>query len=161
VTSSLAFPYTITDASGPDDVEAARRLFREYADWLKVDLCFQGFAAELATLPGKYTPPDGRLFLARDGPAAVGCIWLRRVDETTGEAKRLYVRPEARGHGLGGELARRVLAAAREIGYRRLVLDTLQPMAEARRLYGSLGFHEIPGYYANPLSGVIYMELVL
>jgi GNAT superfamily N-acetyltransferase len=126
-----------------------------------VDLCFQGFDEELATLPGKYAPPDGRLLLAREGAAAVGCIGLRRTDATTGEVKRLYVRPVARGQGLGGELARRVMTAAREIGYRRLVLDTLEPMAEARRLYGSLGFREIPAYYANPLAGVIYMELVL
>jgi GNAT superfamily N-acetyltransferase len=154
-------PYTIAGAVTPDEIETVRTLFREYADWLGVDLCFQGFDEELATLPGKYATPDGRLLLAYDGAAAVGCIGLRRADATTGEVKRLYVRPAARGRGLGGELARRVVAAAREIGYRRLVLDTLEPMAEARRLYGSLGFREIPAYYANPLSGVIYMELVL
>ena len=153
--------YAIAGAAAPGEIDAVRALFREYADWLGVDLCFQGFDAELATLPGKYAPPDGRLLLARDGAAAVGCIGLRRVDATTGEVKRLYVRPAARGQGLGGELARRVVTAAREIGYRRLVLDTLEPMAEARRLYGSLGFRAIPAYYANPLSGVIYMELVL
>jgi GNAT superfamily N-acetyltransferase len=154
-------PYTIGGAVTPDEMETVRTLFREYADWLGVDLCFQGFDEELATLPGKYAPPDGRLLLAREGAAAVGCIGLRRTDATTGEVKRLYVRPVARGQGLGGELARRVVTAAREIGYRRLVLDTLEPMAEARRLYGSLGFREIPAYYANPLAGVIYMELVL
>jgi GNAT superfamily N-acetyltransferase len=153
--------YTIAGPATPSELDAVRRLFREYADWLGVDLCFQGFDEELATLPGRYAPPDGRLLLARDGAAAVGCIGLRRVDAATGEVKRLYVRPEARGRGLGGELARRVIAAAREIGYRRLVLDTLAPMAEARSLYGALGFREIPAYYANPLSGVIYMELRL
>ena len=153
--------YAIAGAAAPGEIDAVRALFREYADWLGVDLCFQGFDEELATLPGKYAPPDGRLLLARDGAAAVGCIGLRRVDATTGEVKRLYVRPAARGQGLGGELARRVIAAAREIGYRRLVLDTLEPMAEARSLYGALGFRVIPAYYANPLSGVIYMELVL
>jgi GNAT superfamily N-acetyltransferase len=154
-------PYAIGGAATPGELEAVRVLFREYAGWLGVDLCFQGFDEELATLPGKYASPDGRLLVASDGVAAVGCIGLRRIDATTGEVKRLYVRPGARGHGLGGELARRVIAAAREIGYRRLVLDTLEPMAEARRLYGSLGFREIPGYYANPLPGVIYMELRL
>jgi GNAT superfamily N-acetyltransferase len=153
--------HAIADAVTVDEIDTVRGLFREYAEWLNVDLCFQGFDAELATLPGRYAPPDGRLLLARDAGAAVGCIGLRRVDATTGEVKRLYVRPEARGHGLGGELARRVIAAAREIGYRRLVLDTLAPMAEARSLYGALGFREIPAYYANPLPGVIYMELVL
>ena len=153
--------YTISGAVTPGEIELVRALFREYADGLGVDLCFQGFAEELATLPGKYAPPDGRLLLARDGAAAVGCVGLRRTDATTGEVKRLYVRPVARGRGLGGELARRMVAAGREIGYRRLVLDTLEPMAEARRLYGSLGFREIPAYYANPLSGVMYMELML
>jgi GNAT superfamily N-acetyltransferase len=153
--------YTISGAVTPGEIEAVRALFQEYADGLGVDLCFQGFAEELATLPGKYAPPDGRLLLAFDGTAAVGCVGLRRTDATTGEVKRLYVRPAARGRGLGGELARWVVAAAREIGYRRLVLDTLEPMAEARRLYGALGFREIPAYYVNPLSGVIYMELVL
>ncbi len=153
--------YAIADAAGPGDLDAARRLFREYADGLGVDLCFQGFGEELATLPGKYVPPDGRLLLARDGSVAVGCIALRRCDATAGEIKRLYVRPAARGRGLGGALALRVIEAAREIGYRRLVLDTLAPMAEARGLYRSLGFREIPAYYANPLAGVIYMELRL
>jgi putative acetyltransferase len=86
---------------------------------------------------------------------------LRRADAPTGEVKRLYIRPEARGRGLGGELARRVIVAARGIGYLRLVLDTLEPMAEARRLYASLGFREIPAYYVNPLPGAIYMELRL
>jgi len=161
VSGGLPPGWTIADAASPGELDAARRLFREYADWLGVDLCFQGFHEELATLPGKYARPDGRLLLARDGAAAVGCIGLRRIDATTGEVKRLYVRPAARGQGLGGELARRVVAAAREIGYRRLVLDTLEPMAEARSLYGSLGFREVPAYYANPLSGVIYMELRL
>jgi GNAT superfamily N-acetyltransferase len=158
VTSSA---YAIGGAATPEELDAVRALFHEYADWLGVDLCFQGFDEELATLPGRYSPPDGRLLLARDGAMAVGCIGLRRIDATTGEVKRLYVRPAARGHGLGGELARRVVAAARKIGYRRLVLDTLEPMAEARSLYGSLGFREVPAYYANPLSGVIYMELAL
>ncbi len=154
-------PYAIGGAASLSELEAVRVLFREYADWLGVDLCFQGFDEELATLPGKYAQPDGRLLLARDGTGAVGCIALRRFDATTGEIKRLYVRPAARGHGMGGALARQVIQAAREIGYRRLVLDTLEPMAGARRLYGLLGFREIPAYYANPLPGAIYMELRL
>jgi putative acetyltransferase len=161
VSGGLAPGWTIADAVRPGELDAARELFREYADWLGVDLCFQGFDEELATLPGRYAPPDGRLLLARDGAAAVGCMGLRRVDAATGEVKRLYIRPEARGRGLGGELARRVIVAARGIGYLRLVLDTLEPMAEARRLYASLGFREIPAYYVNPLPGAIYMELRL
>lgn len=153
--------YVIGGAATPGELDAARALFREYADWLGVDLCFQGFDEELATLPGKYAPPDGRLLIARDGADAAGCIALRRFDATSGEVKRLYVRPAARGQGLGGALALQVIEAAREIGYRRLVLDTLEPMTAARSLYRSRGFREIPAYYANPLPGAIYMELRL
>ena len=159
--SALPPGYAIVAAASPGQLDTVRALFREYADWLGVDLCFQGFDEELATLPGKYARPDGRLLLAVDGARAAGCIGLRRFDATTGEVKRLYVRPAARGHGLGGALALQVIEAAREIGYRRLVLDTLEPMAEARSLYRSRGFREIPAYYANPLPGVIYMELRL
>jgi GNAT superfamily N-acetyltransferase len=153
--------YAIAGAASPGELDAVRRLFREYADWLGVDLCFQGFDEELATLPGKYAPPEGRLLLARNGAGAVGCIALRRFDATTGEVKRLYVRPAARGQGLGDALALQVIEAAREIGYRRLVLDTLEPMTEARSLYRSRGFREIPADYTNPLPGAIYMELRL
>lgn len=148
-------------ASTPEDVAQARDLFREYADWLKVDLCFQGFERELATLPGDYAPPDGRLLLAWHHEKPVGCIALHRVDATTGEVKRLYVRPEARGSRTGRRLVEQVIAAARAIGYRRLVLDTLPQMAQAQALYRSFGFGEIPVYYANPLPGVIYLALDL
>jgi carbonic anhydrase len=151
----------IVDATGTARLDDVRALFREYAEWLGVDLGFQGFEEELATLPGKYAPPDGRLFLALDGARIAGGIGLRRFDATTGEVKRLYVRPSARGRGLGRALALKAIEAAREIGYGRLVLDTLAPMADARRLYALLGFREIPAYYANPLSGAIYMELAL
>jgi GNAT superfamily N-acetyltransferase len=151
----------IHQASAPDDVARARDLFREYAHWLKVDLCFQGFERELAELPGDYAPPDGRLLLAWHHERPVGCIALRRLDATTGEVKRLYVRPEARGRRTGWRLVEQVVAAAREIGYRRLVLDTLPQMAEARSLYRSFGFSEIPAYCANPLPGVSYLALDL
>jgi len=157
----LAPRYTIADAAPPSRLDAARTLFREYADGLGVDLGFQGFDEELATLPGRYSPPDGRLFVALDGASVVGCIALRRFDPSTGELKRLYVRPAARGHGIGGALASKAIEAAREIGYRRLVLDTLAQMAEARDLYRSFGFREIAPYYANPLPGTTYMELEL
>jgi carbonic anhydrase len=153
--------HAIAEAASPEELDAVRDLFREYAAWLGVDLCFQGFDEELATLPGRYAPPDGRLFIAREGVRAVGCVGLRRLDAATGEVKRLYVRPEARGHGLGRTLTGRVIEAARALGYRRLVLDTLEPMTEARRLYRSFDFREIPAYYANPLAGAVYMELAL
>jgi GNAT superfamily N-acetyltransferase len=154
-------PYAVREAAGAADLEAACALFREYADRLRVDLCFQGFDEELATLPGRYARPDGRLFLACRDEAAVGCAALRRFDADTGEVKRLYVQPAHRGRGLGHALTNAVIDAARTIGYRRLVLDTLDRMAEARLLYLQAGFREIPAYYANPLCGTTYMALVL
>jgi GNAT superfamily N-acetyltransferase len=153
--------YAIRPAAGVADAEAARALFLEYAAWLQEDLCFQGFEEELATLPGKYAPPDGRLHLACRGGQPVGCVALRRIDAETGEVKRLYVQPGHRGHGLARALAAEVIDAARAIGYRRLVLDTLERMTAARALYAALGFREIPPYYATPLCGTRFMALAL
>lgn len=151
----------IREAEGLLAITRVQELFVEYAAWLNVDLCFQDFETELASLPGAYARPDGRLLLAtRDGQAA-GCIALRRFDESTGEVKRLWVRPAFRAHGLGRRLASQVIAAARESGYRRLVLDTLAPMSEAIALYRSLGFAEIAPYYHNPLAGAVYMAMEL
>ena len=156
-----AAEFDIREAAGRLDLARVRELFVEYAAWLNVDLCFQGFDAELAGLPGSYARPDGRLLLAmRDGQAA-GCIALRRFDARSGEVKRLWVRPAFRDAGLGRTLATQVIAAARDTGYRRLVLDTLAPMASAIRLYRSFGFSEIPAYYHNPLPGAVYMGLEL
>jgi putative acetyltransferase len=157
----LPTPYRILEATEHEMVVAAGRLFREYAAWLGVDLGFQGFEEELATLPGKYARPDGRLLLLQAGSEAVGCIALRRFDGTSGEVKRLYVQAAHHGRGLGKALARSALDEARAIGYRRLLLDTLAPMAKARALYRALGFREIAAYYANPLPGTVYMELLL
>ena len=154
-------PFRIIEARTAGDVETARALFLEYQRALGVDLCFQGFDEELATLPGKYAAPDGRLFLAKRGDAAAGCIALRRLDNESGEVKRLYVRPAFRGRGLGPMLATALVDAARAIGYRRLGLDTLADMKAARALYHALGFREIPPYYENPLPGAIYMALDL
>jgi carbonic anhydrase len=157
----LAAGYSIRPAADAADIDAARALFREYAAWLQEDLCFQGFTEELATLPGKYAPPDGRLFLAcRDG-MPIGCVALRRFDGETGEVKRLYVQPDHRGHRLGHALADAVIQAARAIGYRRLVLDTLERMSAARSLYAAAGFREIPSYYETPLAGTRFMALPL
>lgn len=153
----------IRAATMPIDISQARELFEEYAAWLNVDLCFQGFAQELAALPGAYAPPRGMLLLAGSPGAAVGCIALRPLASAgsdpgaTAEVKRLYVRPEARGTGLGMRLVRAVIGGAREIGYRELKLDTLEHMAEARALYAKLGFRECPPYYHNPIEGAVYM----
>ena len=148
-------------AATPGDVQKARELFLEYAAWLKVDLCFQGFDQELAALPGKYAPPQGRLLLAGAEGELAGCIALRPLEPGMGEVKRLYVRPAFRGRGIAKKLAEELIAAARAIGYARLRLDTLAFMREAAALYRSLGFVDIAPYYDNPLPGVVYMELKL
>jgi carbonic anhydrase len=159
--SGIARRYSIRPAAGAADFDAARALFLEYAAWLQEDLCFQGFAEELATLPGKYAPPDGRLFLACCDGKPIGCVALRRFDAESGELKRLYVQPDHRGHGVARALSTAAIDAAHAIGYRRVVLDTLDRMTAARALYAAAGFREIPAYYLNPLPGAQFMERVL
>jgi ribosomal protein S18 acetylase RimI-like enzyme len=141
--------------------EEARELFLEYAAALDVDLCFQGFDREVATLPGDYARPRGRLLLAHVDGLAAGCVAMRPLDRSTCEMKRLYVRPERRGRNIGRSLALAVIAAAREEGYERMRLDTLPEMIEARLLYQSLGFREIEPYYDSPAAGTRFMELDL
>jgi putative acetyltransferase len=138
-----------------------RALFREYASSLGVDLCFQHFEEELTNLPGHYARPDGRMYLACVDGSSAGCIALRRLDEGRCEMKRLYVRPLYRTLGLGKALAERVIADARMLGFREMLLDTLTQMAGAQALYEKLGFCDIPPYYANPLPGARYMGLKL
>ena len=159
--STRATDITIRNAESPEDYALARQLFEEYAQALGVDLCFQNFALELEDLRGSYGPPGGGLLLAHRGSEAAGCIALRRLDTSCCEMKRLYVRPSLRGIGLGRLLAERLLERARELGYRRMVLDTLESMESARALYRSLGFAEAEAYYHNPLPGVHYMALDL
>jgi GNAT superfamily N-acetyltransferase len=138
-----------------------RTLFQEYAAWLRIDLCFQGFATELASLPGLYALPRGRLLLASVGGEALGCVALRSVGGTVCEMKRLFVRPAFQGRGLGRRLAEMVIAEARTIGYSTMTLDTLPFMHAAIRLYETLGFVRRPAYYATPLQETIFMELQL
>ena len=149
-------------AQSPEEIEIARGLFREYAAGLNIDLCFQNFDQEVNGLPGNYAPPSGRLLLAIEGEQIAGCIALRSLGDGDCEMKRLYVRPEFRGQGLGKKLVTTLLDAAREIGYERMLLDTLPgKMDEAIALYRSLGFREIAPYYHNPVTGALFMELLL
>lgn len=145
-----------------DQIELVRDLFKEYEAWLGINLCFQNFEKELAELPGAYVPPDGRLLLATENKKVAGCIALRKIGDGLCEMKRLFVRAEFRGKGLGRQLVESIVKAAKEIGYERMRLDTLPgKMDEAIALYRSLGFKEIEPYYGNPVPGAKFMELEL
>src|SRR2546428_11449686 len=151
----------IGQAVTPGQVAEARALFREYERSLGIDLCFQGFEQELASLPGAYAPPSGRLLLATDGGALAGCVALRPLDDSACEMKRLYVRPEFRGRRAGRRLAESVVAEARSIRYARLRLDTPPFFEDAITLQRALGFVEIAPYTTNPVPGALFMELAL
>ena len=158
MTASSGGDLNIREAEGAADMKAVRELFIEFQGIINVDLCFQGFDEELATLPGRYARPLGRLFLAMDGDEAVGVTGLRPMGDGVAEMKRLYLRPPWRGSGLGRRLAEAVVDAARHAGHKKICLDTLDFMDEARNMYRSMGFVEIPAYYDNPLDGVFYLE---
>ena len=151
----------IVPAASPEQIATARLLFTEYEASLGIELSFQGFAREVAELPGAYAPPAGRLFLATDGAEPAGCIALRPLGDGICEMKRLYVRPSVRGARLGRRLAETVIREARAIGYTRMRLDTLPSMKEAFALYQTLGFREIAPYCENPIAGTHFMELDL
>ncbi|MEZ2446157.1 ribosomal protein S18 acetylase RimI-like enzyme [Chitinophaga sp. W3I9] len=134
-------------------------LFREYANWLNVDLSFQQFEDELANLPGVYVPPTGALFLALVDGQLAGCVAVRSFDNSTAEMKRLFVKDAFKGHGVGKALASAAIAESRELGYKRILLDTLAHMRPAIDLYTSLGFQPIAAYYDNPISDAVYLSL--
>ncbi len=151
--------------NSPEEFNTLRRLFREYAEALQVDLCFQDFETELAQLPGKYAKPGGALLLAMVGKVPAGCCALRPLDlaehPNACEMKRLYVRPNSRGTGIGRQLVEAILDCARLAAYDCVLLDTLDDMERARALYQDLGFEEIPPYYHNPIAGAHYLKVVL
>jgi len=152
----------IRPIASPADFTIARTLFEEYGASLGVDLAFQDFATELATLPGAYVPPTGALLLAELEGEVVGCVALRPLEPPlVAELKRLYVRAAGRGHGLGSALTLAALDQARAAGYRRIRLDTLPGMTQAQALYRQLGFRDIPPYRYNPVPGTRFMELDL
>ena len=152
-------------AETPAQIDAVRALFREYADSLSVDLCFQNFEAELAGLPGDYAPPGGALLLALVDGAAAGCVAMRALPESDHtnacEMKRLYVKRAFRRFGLGRLLTQQLMDLATQAGHSCMLLDTLDDMEAARGLYTSLGFEEIPPYYFNPIPGAHYLKVEL
>jgi putative acetyltransferase len=153
--------HRVVDGHDEASVPVVRELFREYAAWLGVDLWFQEFEAEVATLPGKYAPPAGAILLLYADGALAGCVAMRLLAPTICEMKRLWVRQSFRDRGFGKILVKAIIERARAAGYARLCLDTLPEMKAALRLYHALGFHEVPAYYYNPLPGTVYLEKVL
>jgi putative acetyltransferase len=168
--------FDLIQATLPEHIEQARSLFLEYGSSLGFSLCFQSFDEELKSLPGAYSPPSGRLLLARsrgrdlhgrdlhgqDQVHAAGCVALRKLEAGICEMKRLYVRPGDRGRGLGQMLVERIIAEARAVGYERMRLDTVESaMKDAIALYRRVGFREIPAYSAIPIESALWMELLL
>jgi putative acetyltransferase len=175
--SSALKALSFLQAKTPAQIAQARELFLEYAQSLGFSLCFQNFDKELAELPGNYAPPEGRLLLAEYEGQIAGCVALRKIEpskiepskpgtskpeSTVCEMKRLYLRPQFRGKGLGRALTDRIMAEARQIGYRSMRLDTVEPvMKDAVAMYRRIGFQEVAPYCANPIAGALYMELKL
>lgn len=155
----LIFIYKTAHAE--DEFEQARLLFKEYADALGVDLSFQDFEKELETIHVQYNKPDGALLLVYENESPIACTAIRRSDEGTAELKRMYVKNKYRGHRIGVELLKRSLIMAKDLGYKKIRLDTLENMIKAQELYKSFGFYIIPPYRFNPIPGTIYMEKIL
>lgn len=151
----------IREADPKEDMDRVRTLFRQYIQELDEDLSFQGFEEELESLPGEYSWPTGSLYLALANEQPVGCIAMRRIDETACEMKRLYVQPEHRGKNIGRLLVRTIISSAGAHGYKTMKLDSLKRLKSAYRLYRSFGFQETQPYTYNPLPEAVYMQLTL
>jgi len=154
---------SISHVETDQELEAVKSLFRAYVDWLNIDLSYQGFEEELAGMPGKYAPPHGALFVAKDpGGEILGCVGLRAFDDNGRcEMKRLFVLPEGRGKRVGAGLVDRVIEAAVLAGYREMLLDTLPTMTGALKLYKAAGFEEVPAYYDTPVENTLFFRKVL
>lgn len=165
MTDTGAAAISLRPAQFPDDLQTVRDLFLDYQTGLGIDLCFQGFEAELAELPGAYAPPEGALLLACVDGEPAGCCALRPLYNTDHlnacEMKRLFVRPAFRGFGLGRLLVERVLSDGQLAGYTTMLLDTLSDMETARALYQEVGFVEVAPYYHNPIPGAHYLKVDL
>jgi ribosomal protein S18 acetylase RimI-like enzyme len=160
--SSVVNKLVFVQAETPAQIAQTRELFLEYAQSLGFSLCFQNFDKELAELPGDYAPPGGRLLLAVYESQVAGCVALHKLEDSICEMKRLYLRAQFRGKGVGRILADRIIQEARNLGYQRMRLDTVEPvMKDAVAMYRRLGFHEIAPYRSNPIPGAMYMELQL
>lgn len=151
----------IVAATTAAQLATARALIEEYATSLPVDLDFQDFRKEIARFPGKYGPPGGAVLVAYLGKQPAGVVALRKHGRSDCEMKRLYVRPAARGEGVGRALSRKIIEKAKRLGYARMRLDTLPTMDAAMGLYRALGFVDIPAYRFNPVAGARFMELAL
>jgi GNAT superfamily N-acetyltransferase len=151
----------IAEAKSKETIEATAALFREYASTLDFDLSFQHFDDEMRMFPVQYSPPSGCLLVAYDDEILAGCVGLRKLDEGVCEMKRLYVRPQFRGRGIGRALVLKVIDMGRRLGYGRMRLDTVPSMHEAIVLYESFGFKQIPQYRENPIVGALFFELQL
>lgn len=152
----------IIQAESAEQIEEARKLFREYETWFGLALCFQNFDEEVANLPGKYALPEGRLFLAFADEKLAGCIALRKLEDGVCEMKRLFVREDFRGQKIGKLMIEKLIEEARIIGYEKMRLDTYPPkMAKAVKIYELYGFRRIPPYYHNPYGKTLFMELNL
>ncbi len=154
-------PIRLVQPQSDEEWSSARQLIEKYAASLNVDLSFQNLAFELEHLASEYAPPTGAFFLAEDDGSYIGCVGLRKFSDEAGEIKRLYASPAERGRGVGRLLAQSVVAAGRRLGYRRLLLDTLPSMKEAKALYVSLGFKPTAAYRYNPVPGTAFLELEL
>ncbi|MCC4117503.1 carbonate dehydratase [Aromatoleum toluclasticum] len=157
----MATKLRILSADDKTELDHVRQFFRNYAAWLGVDLCFQGFGDEMASLPGSYAAPEGRLFYAEIDGQPAGCVGLRPTTGGMCEMKRLYVEPAHRGLGIGRDLVLAAIRSAKDLGYRRIMLDTMPAMRIALKLYREMGFKEAPAYYPTPVEGAILLSLDL